>query len=157
MFQMLPQEKSIAKDQLVPVEIAEQDDSCVCTVRRICIVEDTDDIRDLLCEVFQDKGGYEVRAFPSGEKALALLQMLSPQLFLLDYHLPGMNGLELIDQLRKIKGYEQIPVLLMSACTPAKDLTTRQHLRYIRKPFDLIELLEVTEELLDDIVDELGS
>jgi CheY-like chemotaxis protein len=58
-----------------------------------------------------------------------------------------MHGVELLDHIRRIKEYEQTPVVLMSASLLREDITGH-HLRYIRKPFDLDRLLELVEETL---------
>jgi len=73
----------------------------------------------------------------------------TPSLFLLDYRLPDINGLELLDHIRRIKGYEQTPVVLMSASLSRENIT-RDHLRYLRKPFDLDRLLQMVEEALTE-------
>ncbi len=73
--------------------------------------------------------------------------MVTPQLFLLDYCLPGMNGLELVERLRRMQGYEQTPILLMSAALPQGNIA-KQHLRCLQKPFDLDKLLQLVGELL---------
>lgn len=66
---------------------------------------------------------------------------------LLDYHLPGMNGLELADWLRSREKLEHIPILLMSADTP-QEVSGKKHLRTLQKPFELETLLQVVAELL---------
>ncbi len=58
-----------------------------------------------------------------------------------------MNGLELIDHVRRMRGYEQTPILLMSASLPWENIS-RHRIKYVRKPFDLDRLLELVEEAL---------
>jgi CheY-like chemotaxis protein len=48
--------------------------------------------------------------FPDGFHALKAVRTLTPHLFVLDYKLPGMDGIELYDQLQEIPELEQIPV-----------------------------------------------
>lgn len=124
-----------------------QKDSHADRAKSILIVEDDAGIRDTLGEVFQEETVHQVLLAEDGETALDILQTARPKLFLLDYKLPGMNGLELFDCIRRIKEYEQTPVVLMSASIFREDLT-RYRLKYIRKPFDLDRLLELVEEAL---------
>jgi CheY-like chemotaxis protein len=66
---------------------------------------------------------------------------------LLDYHLPGMNGLELTNWVRSREEGEHIPILLMSADVP-QEVNGNKHLRTLRKPFDLETLPQSIAELL---------
>src|SRR5436305_15149832 len=52
-----------------------------------------------------------------GFAALKLIHDLKPDLLILDYQLPHMNGIELYDQLRAVKGFEPVPATLMTAST----------------------------------------
>ena len=117
------------------------------TAKSILVIEDDAGIRDTLEEILQEETIHRIFLAPDGETALSILQTATPKLLLLDYKLPGMNGLELFDRIRRIKGYEQTPVVLMSAGIFREDLT-RYQLKYIRKPFDLGRLLQLVEEAL---------
>jgi CheY-like chemotaxis protein len=124
-----------------------QKDSHLDMVKSILVVEDDAGIRDILGEVLQEETIHQVFLAEDGETALNMLQTVTPKLFLLDYNLPGMNGLELVDHIRRMKGYEHTPVVLMSAKLFREDIT-RPYLRYIQKPFDLDRLLGLVEEAL---------
>jgi len=113
----------------------------------ILIVEDDPGIRDILEEVFEGETNHQVLLAEDGETALKILQTATPKLFLLDYKLPGMNGLELTERIRSMKGYETTPVVLMSANIFQGDLSKFQ-LKYVRKPFELDELLQLVEEAI---------
>jgi CheY-like chemotaxis protein len=84
----------------------------------VLIVEDDADIRDALVAILQDATSYQVIHVADGFAALKLVRTLIPQLVLLDYLLPGMDGIECLDRLRESKGCEQTPVILMSAAPP---------------------------------------
>jgi two-component system response regulator AtoC len=80
--------------------------------KTVFIVDDEPSIAKLLTYWVRDKWGYTVKTFPNGE---SLLQKLSenPDLILLDIMLPGLNG---IDVLKQVKAYnEQVPVIILSA------------------------------------------
>lgn len=116
-------------------------------VKCILIVEDDPILGELLLEALQCEAAYQGILAPSGEMALSLLQTITPALFLLDYHLPGMNGLELADRLRRREGCKQRPILLMSACLP-QESSELDYLITLQKPFDLEMLLQLIAELL---------
>jgi CheY-like chemotaxis protein len=116
-------------------------------IKRILIVEDDSTMGNILLEVLRDETPYQVLLVPSAEMALSMLQMVEPDLFLLDYHLPRMNGLELIDQLRNRTEYKQRPILLMSAYFPPGKIAG-DHIRTLQKPFDLETLLQLIVKLL---------
>ncbi|GHO72427.1 hypothetical protein KSD_01980 [Ktedonobacter sp. SOSP1-85] len=76
-------------------------------VKSILIVEDDPVLGNLLLETFQEETTYQGYLASSGESALMMLSTITPALFLLDYQLPGMNGLELADHLRRREGGKQ--------------------------------------------------
>jgi CheY-like chemotaxis protein len=75
--------------------------------------------------------------------AKAFRAACTPDLFLFDYHLPDMTGLQLYDQLHAQKEFEHIPAILMSAQLPGgAELESRQVLG-LSKPFRIKQLLEL--------------
>ena len=116
-------------------------------VECILIVEDDVVLGALLQEAIQDEVTMPVLLASSGERALPLLQTHKPALCLLDYHLPGMSGLEITHYLRRQEGYEHLSIVLMSANLPQENLA-ETHIRTLKKPFDLDELLQLITILL---------
>lgn len=114
--------------------------------KRILIVEDDPILGDLLLEALREET-YQACHVLCGELALNALQTDVPALLLLDYHLPGMNGLELADWLGSQEEFDHIPILLMSADVP-QEVNGNKHLRTLQKPFELETLLHVVAELL---------
>lgn len=114
--------------------------------KSILIVEDDIAIRDTLKAVIEEEAMCQTLFAPDAETALSLLQTITPDLFLLDYRLPRMNGVELIDRIRAIKACEHTPIILMSA----GHFWTRdpRDVRYLPKPFDLDQFLRVINECL---------
>ncbi|GHO59037.1 response regulator [Ktedonobacter robiniae] len=115
--------------------------------KHILIVDDDPLLGDLLLEALQEEEAYQACHVLSGEIALNTLQTDVPALLLLDYHLPGMNGLELADWLGSREEYDHIPILLMSADVP-QEVSSHKHLRTLQKPFELEILLRLVAELL---------
>jgi len=140
-------ERTSILDQMGDAWILQQKEFDASTAKSILVVEDDAGIRDTLGEILQEETIHQIFLAQDGESCLKMLQTATPDLFLLDYRLPDTNGLELLDRIRRIKGYEQTPVVLMSASLSRENIT-RDHLRYLRKPFDLDRLLQMVEEAL---------
>lgn len=117
------------------------------TGKCILIVEDDTVLGNLLLEALQEETSCPVFLATSGEMALNMFQTVTPALFMLDYQLPGMNGLELAERLRSLEGGEQVPIILTSAALPQGNITIYQ-LTTLQKPFELDILLELVAELL---------
>jgi CheY-like chemotaxis protein len=82
-----------------------------------------------------------------GFQALKTVRSLKPNLFLLDYQLPSMNGIKLYDRLHAIKELADIPAIVFSANPPLQKVRERK-LACLKKPVELDELLHTIEELL---------
>ena len=80
----------------------------------IMIVDDDDQIL-VLVEILLRRQGYQVLKAPSASAALDLLKTTIPDLFVLDYMMPGMNGLELCERLRLHSEISKTPVIMLSA------------------------------------------
>jgi CheY-like chemotaxis protein len=117
------------------------------SIKTILIVEDDDDIREICTQLLKEATLHQVRSVADGITALTLLQEVVPHMFLLDYSLPQMNGLTLVEKIRAQKIYEQTPILLMSANLPERPLSYPKIYR-LDKPFELDELLELIQKLL---------
>lgn len=115
--------------------------------KTILIVEDDTDIGEFLVQALEEETPHQIMLVRDGYAALRVVRTLRPQLVVLDYHLPGMDGLELSTQLRAVDGLENIPFLFMSASTRAKAIE-EQHFMLLKKPFDLDELLRLVNQLL---------
>lgn len=72
---------------------------------------------------------------------------IKPDLLLLDYQLPHMNGIELYDRLHAIKELSDIPGLIMSAHLPTHELKKRC-LTGLSKPLEVSDLLDALAQFL---------
>ena len=118
------------------------------TITTILIVEDDTDIGEILLQTIRDETTYQALLATDGFQALKIVRNIVPQLFLLDYRLPGMDGLELYDHLHTMPELERVPAILMSADLRWRDIEER-HLKAIKKPFELDSLLQLIEETLN--------
>ncbi|WP_207484057.1 response regulator [Arenibaculum pallidiluteum] len=80
----------------------------------ILVVEDSP-TQSLKLQLLLEAKGYRVDAVPSAELALELLNRGLPDLVLLDYHLPGLQGADLCRQIRLNLGTFGLPVLMLTA------------------------------------------
>jgi CheY-like chemotaxis protein len=115
----------------------------------ILIVEDDEDIGYFLVQALLQETPYHPIYVTDGYAALKIIHGLKPDLLILDYQLPHMNGIEVYDQLRAIQGLEDIPAILMTAGTgmPRSQVEKRK-LVGISKPLELSQFLEMIETLL---------
>jgi CheY-like chemotaxis protein len=113
----------------------------------IFIVEDDPIMKEFLVQALSQETPYLVIAVPHGFQALEVVKDIKPHLFLLDYLLPGMNGLELSDRLHSREDLAAIPTIMYSTNLPTKELERRQ-ITGLSKPFELDELLSAIERLL---------
>ena len=81
---------------------------------RILIVDDEPFNLDLLEQALTDQGYVTERA-TDGVDALKKVEPFKPDVILLDYMMPRMNGVEVVEQLRKDERYKAIPVILLAA------------------------------------------
>lgn len=120
-------------------------------VQTILLVEDDADIGEFIAQALQvlnDETPYTVLHVTDGNRALESANSVKPDLFILDYRLPGMNGIELHDRLHALAELENIPTLIISANFPSRDEMQQRQITFLRKPFNLNDLFRLVERLL---------
>ena len=118
-------------------------------VKTVLIVEDDADIADILAHAVKDETPYQVILVQDGFAALKVVRTIIPDLILLDYLLPNMDGLECVELLRAITPIEQTPIILMSANMPQRAKERKDLLFLLEKPFELDLLLLQIKQILD--------
>jgi len=110
----------------------------------ILIVEDSEEIAALL-KFMLEREGFSIKIAIDGNEASRLIELESaPDLVLMDMMLPFKNGLQLISEIRKSKGWQKIPVIVLSAKSKADDIAQALDTGaddYVVKPFQPKELL----------------
>lgn len=118
------------------------------STRVILVVEDEETICDFIVRFLEEETPYKAFSVSNAVQALELVDVIKPDLFLLDYQLPGIDGLELFDRLHAMKGLEAVPTLMISANALSKKALQERHIPFLMKPFDLEDLLLIVEKLL---------
>ncbi|HMK49522.1 MAG TPA: sigma-54 dependent transcriptional regulator [Thermodesulfovibrionales bacterium] len=115
----------------------------------LLIVDDEEGIRETLAGIFEDEG-YNVTAVASGEEALNALKEQSPEIVLLDVWLPGMDGIETLQEIKK--AYPGLPVIMISGhgnIELAVKATRMGAYEFLEKPLSLERVLLVTRRALE--------
>jgi len=117
----------------------------------ILIVDDDEDIGSFLVAAIQQETPYHPILVTDGFAALKTVHDMKPDLFILDYQLPQMNGLEVYDQLRARHELADVPALLMTAGMgmPRQALEKRKIVG-LSKPLELSTFLETIDKLLEN-------
>ncbi len=118
-------------------------------VKTVFIVEDDEAIGTLLVQVIEQETPYQAVLASDGLQALKMLPTVKPDVLLLDYGLPDMNGLEFYDTIHAVRSLEHLPVLIISAQTARIQTEVKaRHIPQLQKPFELTTLLEAIEHLV---------
>ncbi len=80
----------------------------------ILVIDDEEDIRELLSYNLK-KEGYDVFSAENGEKGLALMTANKPDLIILDVMMPGMDGIEVCEAIRRTDGFQKTLICFLTA------------------------------------------
>ena len=112
--------------------------------KKILVTDDDPFLRDLFRFILEE-AGYEVEVLSDGTQIIEN-HYNTPDLFLLDKQLPGIDGLDICKHLKSQKNTKDIPVIMISANigvdTQAKEAGADA---FIEKPFEKKDLLEMVE------------
>jgi chemosensory pili system protein ChpA (sensor histidine kinase/response regulator) len=117
----------------------------------VMVVDDSGTVR-LATTRFLAGEGYDAIGARDGLEALRLLrQGLVPDTFLLDIEMPGMDGFQLITELRRIAALRARPIVMVSSRTSKKHRERAEQLgvdHYLVKPFEESQLLAILNDLI---------
>jgi CheY-like chemotaxis protein len=117
---------------------------------KILVVEDTEDNRFMMRRLLE-MAGYHVVEAANGAEAVEQAQAESPHLILMDLSLPVIDGLAATRRIRELPGFEETPIIAVSAHDTADFQTEAIEAgcnSYITKPIDFNELERLIDELL---------
>jgi two-component system chemotaxis response regulator CheY len=118
--------------------------------KQILIVDDSESIREVLAFSLAN-AGYEVLAACDGLDALKYFDGRTIDLLLTDYHMPKMNGLELIFKVRQLDPYKFIPILVLTTenqLNIMKEAKESGATGWLTKPFSTEKLLQTLRKVI---------
>jgi excisionase family DNA binding protein len=146
-FRRIPRRNLIKfmKDNNIPL------DSIESGKRKVLIVDDDAEIVELIVEVLERDGRFEVKTASSGYEAGIATQRFRPELILLDYMLPDVNGNVVCQTIRRNPEFENIKIVIVSGVVKEDEIA--QLLKsgaedFIRKPFNITELTDKITSVL---------
>lgn len=114
---------------------------------KIMVVDDEMHIRELV-RFYLDKAGFDTIEAANAEEALDIVENQYIDLAVVDIMMPGMDGFELVEQMRQ---YREFPVIMLTAKSQSKDKLRGFSLGiddYVTKPFDSDELMARVKTIL---------
>ena len=114
--------------------------------KKILVVDDESDIRDILSEVLTSEG-FEVNTAENGAAALQILLKANYDLLITDLNMPQMDGIELLDRIHEKK--MEVKTIIMSSLLSqinAEYAKRRRVSGCISKPFHIDELIATVED-----------
>ena len=138
-FRRIPRQSLVKfmKDNKIPLDTIESGK------RKILIVDDDAEIVELIVDVLERDGRFETKTASSGYEAGIATQRFRPELILLDYMLPDVNGNVVCRTIKTNPEFENIRIIIVSGVVKEDEIV--QLLKsgaddFIRKPFDVAEL-----------------
>lgn len=110
------------------------------SAQRMLVIEDDPDTQQMLTMILRSEG-YEVLTAGNGSLGLELLRKMGPDLVVLDWMLPGMDGLEVC---RRAREFSNVPIIMLTAKTETVDKVSGLDTGaddFLPKPFEPDELL----------------
>lgn len=123
---------------------------------RVLVVDDNPVTGIALQEILAERG-FDAEWAANGEAALARLGVLSYHALLIDHYMPGIEGVDVIRQVRADERTKDLPCVLMTAADGEHAEAIRLYLkatsgpnRLIHKPFEMDELVNVLNEIREN-------
>ena len=140
-FRRIPRRSLVKfmKDNSIPLDKLESGK------RKVLIVDDDEEIVELIVDVLVRDGRFETRSASSGYEAGIETQQFRPDLILLDYMLPDVNGNVVCQTIKKNPEFEDIKIIVVSGVIKQDEID--QLLKsgaedFVKKPFDITELID---------------
>jgi len=119
-------------------------------LRTVLVVDDEPTIRTLVTAVLDQTGVRTIEA-ADGRQALTMARRHRPDLILLDILMPGINGIDVCQQIRAERAIAQTPVVMLTACGQDSDRERGRRAgadAFVVKPFSPAALLETVTKTL---------
>jgi excisionase family DNA binding protein len=119
--------------------------------RRVLVVDDDPDIVEMLTDLLHADGRFEVKTASTGYDAGLLTRQFNPDLMILDYLLPDINGNVVLAAVRKDPELAHMKIILVSGVVNQAEvdaLLAAGANEFIKKPFDIDHLIARIAELV---------
>lgn len=119
--------------------------------RKVLLVDDDPEIIDLMVDVLQRDGRFTVKSASTGYDAGIITQQFQPDLILLDYMLPDVNGNVVCQTIRKNPDFSNTKIIIISGVinqSEIDDLLKAGAEDFLKKPFSIVELIEKIDAVL---------
>ncbi len=120
----------------------------------VLVVDDEENIRIVLAYTLR-LNGFEVYLAKDGPTGLEIAREKKPDVIVLDWMMPEMDGLEVLSELEKDEGTKDIPVIMLTAKSMMLDVGKALYHGaddYILKPFEPEELAEIVSSKIENMV-----
>jgi excisionase family DNA binding protein len=140
-FRRIPRQSLVKfmRDNSIPLDALESGK------RKILVVDDDPEIVELIVDVLTRDGKFDVKTASSGYEAGIATQRFRPDLILLDYMLPDVNGNVVCQTIRRNPEFENIKIIIVSGVVKQDEID--QLLKsgaegFVKKPFNTTELID---------------
>ncbi|MBK8268394.1 MAG: response regulator [Planctomycetes bacterium] len=119
--------------------------------RKVLVVDDDKDIVDMLVDILTRDGRFEVKSASNGFDAGALTKEFQPDILLLDYMLPDINGNIVCSRVRSDPQLAETRIIIVSGAVDPAEIESLKAAGaddFIKKPFDIDQLIRRMAELL---------
>jgi excisionase family DNA binding protein len=113
--------------------------------RKVLIVDDDEELVELIKDVLEKDGRFEVRSANNGFEAGMLVKEYRPDLIVLDIMLPDINGKEVCQRVRSDKTMDQVKIICISGMVEedkVAELKAAGADDFLHKPFEIEKLVE---------------
>lgn len=120
--------------------------------RRVLIVDDDEELVELLADVFERDGRFDIRTTNNGFDAGMLVKEFRPDVVILDVMLPDINGKEVCQRVRSDTALDEVRIICISGMVEqdkVADLKAAGANDFMQKPFTVEKLLERACQLLE--------
>ena len=117
---------------------------------KVLIADDDPSVREL-CRVVLQSEGFEVVEAADAPKAIALAREHQPDVILLDWMMPGVDGMEALRALKGSEVTKHIPVVMLTALSGLPEITVATYTGadgYVTKPFEVDDLLALVQRFV---------
>jgi excisionase family DNA binding protein len=140
-FRRIPRQSLVKfmRENSIPIDTLESGK------RKVLIVDDDPEIVELIVDVLTRDGRFDVKTASSGYEAGIATQQFRPDLILLDYMLPDVNGNVVCQTIRRNPEFENIKIIIVSGVVKQDEID--QLLKsgaegFVKKPFSITELVD---------------